>query len=90
MDTKKFTERKLTGIFEIVSLTGNVGLVDGRPFAHCHVAVSDADMAVHGGHLVKGRCSATVELVIRAVESKYHKKFDDEVGLKIWQLEDSW
>lgn len=90
MDTKKFTERSLKGIYEVISLTGNIGLVDGRPFAHCHVAISDADMVVHGGHLVSGACSATLEVVIRAIEAKYHKQFDDEIGLKVWRLEETW
>ncbi len=87
-DTKKFTERRFDGIFEIVSLVGNVALIDGQSKAHCHVTVADAQMTVYGGHLVKGVCSATVELIVRPLPSAYTKQLDEEVGLKVWQLGD--
>ncbi len=85
-DTKKFTERQLDGIYEVVSLIGNVSLVDGQPFAHCHIAVSDAAMTVFGGHLARGVCSATLELMIRPLPTAFTKAYDDDIGLKLWNL----
>jgi predicted DNA-binding protein with PD1-like motif len=85
-DTKHFTERAFDGIYEIISLTGNVGLVDGKPVAHCHIAISDDQMQVWGGHLKAGACSATVELVVRRLDSDYSKQFDQAIGLKLWRL----
>jgi predicted DNA-binding protein with PD1-like motif len=85
-DTQKFTERAFAGIFEVVSLVGNISLVDDRPTLHCHVTISDADMTTHGGHLVHATCSATLELIIRRLDTSYAKRHDDTVGLNIWQL----
>jgi predicted DNA-binding protein with PD1-like motif len=85
-DTQKFTEKSFDGVYEVASLTGNVALIDGQPVAHCHVVVSDAAMTASAGHLVAGVCSATVELIIQPLESSYAKKFDEEVGLKLWQV----
>lgn len=85
-DQKKFTERQFSGIYEIVSLLGVVALEDGRPAAHIHLTISDQDMNASGGHLVKGACSATVELVVRRYYAKITKKFDDEIGLRLWDI----
>jgi uncharacterized protein len=85
-DTKHFTERAFDGIYEIVSLLGNVALVEGRPVAHCHVTIADEDMVAWAGHLVRGTCSATLELIIRPLASAYSKSLDETVGLKVWQL----
>lgn len=53
--------RDLKGSFEIVSLIGNIG--PGR--VHLHMAVSDADGQVTGGHLKEGNIiHTTVELVL--------------------------
>ncbi len=84
--TKKFTERAFEGVFEIASLVGNVAVNDGQPAAHCHVVISDAAMTPYAGHLVKGLCSATVELVIQPLESHYEKQLNGEIGLNLWQL----
>ncbi len=86
IDTKQFTDRKLQGIYEITSLLGNVALVENNPFAHLHVTVSDLEMRVLGGHLVKGECSATLELIIRATDARYTKSHDEAIGLKVWDF----
>ncbi|HSX02506.1 MAG TPA: DUF296 domain-containing protein [Candidatus Saccharimonadia bacterium] len=85
-DTKQFTERTFDGIFEVVSLVGNISLTDDRPTLHCHVIISDAGMTTHGGHLVRATCSATLELIIRQLDTTYIKRRDDAVGLNVWQL----
>jgi uncharacterized protein len=85
-DTKHFTERTFVGIYEIVSLLGNVALVEGRPVAHCHVTIADEAMTAMAGHLVRGACSATVELIIRPLDGAFTKTLDESIGLKLWQL----
>lgn len=86
MKTKKFTDNEFDGIFEVSSLIGNVSLVDGRPFAHVHVTISDINMNAHAGHLVKGTCSATLELILRPFPSRHTKSDNDTVGLKTWDF----
>lgn len=70
--------RTLEGPFEIVSLVGNLG--PGR--THLHMAVSDRDGNVTGGHVKEGCIvHTTVELVL-AVEDKlvFGEKADSETG----------
>ena len=70
--------RTLEGPFEIVSLTGNLG----QNRTHLHMAVSDKEGDVIGGH-VKGGCTVdvTVELVL-AVEDglRFVEELDPNTG----------
>jgi predicted DNA-binding protein with PD1-like motif len=84
--TKQFTDKALTGIYEVTSLLGNIALVEGKPFAHLHVNISDASMHALGGHLVKGECSATLELIVTSYPSHHWKTHDDAIGLKVWDF----
>jgi len=85
--TKAFTDEKLAGVFEVTSLTGNIALVDSKPFAHLHVTVSDEHMMTRGGHLVKGECSATLELMITSYPAHNTKSQNDQIGLKVWDFQ---
>jgi uncharacterized protein len=86
IETKQFTDVPLDGIYEVTSLLGNVSAVEGQPFAHLHVTVSDQAMNVRGGHLVKGMCSATLELILTTYATHFAKQPDDAIGLKVWEF----
>lgn len=88
VDTKKYKEKTLKGIFEITSLIGSIAISEGKPLVHIHVTISDGNMRAFGGHLVKGLVSATVELVLTIFDSKLTKFYDREIGLKLWNLKD--
>ena len=88
VDTKKYKEKTLKGIFELTSLIGSVAISEGEPLVHVHVTISDDEMRAFGGHLVKGVVSATVEVFLESFESKYTKSHDKEIGLKLWNLDD--
>lgn len=86
VDTKKYKEKTLNGIFELTSLIGTVGVFEDEPFVHVHVNLSDEEMRAFGGHLVNGMVSATVEIVLTVFSSEQTKSFDKEIGLKLWDL----
>jgi predicted DNA-binding protein with PD1-like motif len=88
MKTKQFTDQGLDGIFEVTALLGNIALVDGQPFAHLHVTVADEHMMVRAGHLVKGACSATLELFLTSYPAHHTKSQNDQIGLKVWDFTD--
>lgn len=86
VDAKKYSEKKLKGIFEVTNLTGTIGLIENKPLVHVHVVLSDENMRSFGGHLVKTLVSATLEVVIWSYPSSFEKKYDDEIGLKLFEL----
>ena len=86
VDTKKYKEKVLNGIFELTSLIGTFVIFKREPLVHVHVTLSDEEMKAFGGHLVKGKVSATVELIITVFDSNHAKSQDEEIGLKLWDL----
>jgi predicted DNA-binding protein with PD1-like motif len=89
LDTKKYSEKQIDGLFEITTLLGNIGVFDAKPVVHAHITIGNEEMQLFGGHLVKGEVSATVELIITTYPTKYEKKFDEEIGLKLWNLKNN-
>ena len=83
---KQYTEMPMIGIFEVASLNGTVAQANKQLSIHLHVVISDEQMRAFGGHLVKGKCSATAELVIFKSAETLNKKLSDESGLKVWDF----
>ena len=54
---------------ELASLTGNISLKDGKPFAHIHVVLGNRNRIV-AGHLVKGYVGGTTEIAIFELEGE--------------------
>lgn len=88
VDSKKYSEKALEGIFEVTSLLGTVGMAEGEPVVHLHATISDESMTVFGGHLAKGRVSATLEMVLTVFQTSFEKIPNEEIGLKLFELPD--
>jgi len=71
-----------TGIYEIISLNGNVSLIDGRPFLHLHIVLGTEDFQVFGGHLGSAVTAITCEITIGLSDDVVHRKSNDEFKLK--------
>ena len=53
---------------ELLSMQGNVAVLDGKPFTHIHIVLSDDDHVVHGGHLFSSVVHVTAEIHLRILE----------------------
>lgn len=71
---------------ELISLIGDVGLVDGAPQIHTHGAVGFPDGQMRGGHLLQARVWPTLEIFFTAVPQSLVKKLDEETGLDLFEL----
>jgi hypothetical protein len=85
---KKYYSNDFRGDFEIVSLTGTVTTKDGEFYAHIHMSAGDAEGHVFGGHLNRAVVSATCEMVIFLIDGRVERKFNDEVGLNLFEFVD--
>ena len=83
MKTREYLRRRFEGEYELASLTGNVTLVDGKPFAHMHALLSDEDCRVIGGHLFSARVSVTCEIDLRVYKGELRRSRDDETTLNL-------
>jgi hypothetical protein len=71
---------------ELISLIGDVGLVDGKPQIHAHGAVGLSDGEVRGGHLLQAFVWPTLELFFTALPATLIKKEDPQTDLDLFDL----
>jgi len=78
---------KLSGLYELVSLSGNISLKDGEPFAHVHVALGAPDGKLYGGHLIEGEVFVA-EVFIQELLGELLERKPQENGLTLWDAEE--
>ncbi len=83
---KKYSWKEFTGEYEIISITGNVSLLDGKPFVHAHIMICDSKHNCFGGHLKEAVMGATAEIVLKPIKGKIERKLDEEIGLNLLDL----
>ena len=76
----------LEGAFEMLSLTGTIDTMAGKPYSHFHIAVGDEQGAAHGGHLNEALISATAEIIITKLAGSVDRRKSEETGLNIWKF----
>jgi predicted DNA-binding protein with PD1-like motif len=84
LDQKEYLKREFNGdSMELVSLAGNLALLDGEPVAHCHAVIGDREMRAFGGHLFQATVSVTVEIFLRVYEGEIVRQFDPNFGANL-------
>jgi hypothetical protein len=71
---------------EILSLTGNVSLKDGKPFVHAHITLGGAEGQALGGHLAEGTVVFAGEFILQEYHSDQTlvRQLDNATGLFLW------
>ena len=69
-DKRAYKKIAISSEAEILSLTGNITLQNGKPVVHAHCVVGFGDGSTKGGHLVEARISLTLQAFV----------VDDSVG----------
>jgi len=83
---KKYIENKFDGIWELVSLTGNLAQIDEGEIIHAHAVLSDIENRTIGGHVFSMTTAATVEIYLIPFHPGLTRKYDDVTGLKLLDL----
>ena len=92
-ETNEFETRTISGLLELVSMTGNIiSDQDGEIHQHTHALVSykeDGKHYVAGGHIKSLTVSYTAEIELRPViGGEIKRKYDPETGTGFWKFED--
>lgn len=70
---------------EIVSCIGNISLLKGQSMLHLHIAISDDEGKVFGGHLIEGTEVFAGEFYIKELLGPtLERKRDEVTGLNLW------
>jgi uncharacterized protein len=64
LEKKNYIPIRLREQVEVVALTGNISLDDGKPKVHAHVVVAKRDGTAHGGHFLEARVCPTLEVLL--------------------------
>lgn len=88
LEKKEYVKQEYAGIWEVCSLMGNVALVEGEPFIHAHVVLSNEQNETVGGHLFGGFVGVTLEVVVTGYREPLTRATDERIGLRLLALED--
>lgn len=82
---KEYLRGEFKELYELAALTGDVSLVDGKPFCHLHAVISDSHMQAFAGHLFQAKVSITAEIFVTPGDG-VERKFNGETGLNLLEL----
>jgi uncharacterized protein len=72
---------------ELAACSGNISLLEGRPFVHAHAVLANGQGRSWAGHLVRGTVFAA-ELYLQELSGLPLKRVPDSItGLKLWGKE---
>lgn len=83
LDHKEYIRKTLSEDHELISLSGNVALKDGKPFIHVHAALGDAQFRVFGGHLFEAVVAVTVEVSLTPYAFSPVREPNADIGLAL-------
>lgn len=85
---QRYRETSFEGVWEIVSLIGNVTRFEDALRVHAHMVISDRSCHTRGGHLVGGVVGVTCEIVLTPFDAPVERRFDDALHLPLIDLTD--
>ena len=87
-EKREYFFSSLPEIHELVSMTGNIALVDGEPFIHMHAVLGAGDetLSCVGGHVKEMEAAVTVEVQLTPYPEPVTRSYDEETGLKLLDL----
>ena len=83
---KDYNRIRIEEQVEVLNLTGNIALADGKPKLHPHIVLGKADGTAHGGHLLEGHVRPTLEVIVTESPVHLRRKSDPETGLALIEL----
>lgn len=83
LEKREYVRATFEEEYEILNLTGNISIVNGKPFLHAHATFGRKDMGAFGGHVHSLKVSGTGEVFIRKLEGEFRREFDEETGLNV-------
>lgn len=83
LSTKQYQTKLFKGMYELISLNGNVARFDGKHFIHIHAALGTEEYNVVGGHIMDATVGPSAEITIVPLSANIDRQYDDATGLKL-------
>lgn len=86
-EKKAYKKIPITQQVEVISLVGDIGLVNGKPVVHAHGVVGLEDGTTRGGHIISATVWPTLELFLTDEPRSLVKEEDPATGLFLFHPE---
>jgi predicted DNA-binding protein with PD1-like motif len=80
---KMYKKIPINGQHEVIGMSGDIALYQGRPVVHTHMVVGNPDGTTHGGHLLEAYVSPTLEVMLTVDPATMQKRFDPATDLTL-------
>ena len=80
---KQYQTKLFHGMYELVSLNGNITFVEGKRFIHIHAALGTENYDIIGGHIMDATVGPSAEISIVPLNNTIERAYDDTTGLKL-------
>jgi len=78
---KQYKKKRIKGVYELLSLSGNLSQKDDEIMPHIHVIVGNDNYDTRGGHLFSAKVAVTCEIFIMPSKGRLIRKFDKKTDL---------
>jgi uncharacterized protein len=80
---KMYKKIPIQGQHEVIGMSGDIALYQGKPVVHTHMVVGYPDGTTRGGHVLAAYISPTLEVMLTVDPIAMHKRFDPETDLTL-------
>ena len=86
LEQKEYERKHFADEAELLGLTGNLSLLEERPFFHIHAVLGASDFSTYGGHLFSAQVAVTMEIHLTPLHLSVSRKHDPSIGLNLLSL----
>jgi predicted DNA-binding protein with PD1-like motif len=80
---KMYKKIPISGQHEVIAMSGDIALYQGKPVVHTHMVVGSPDGTTRAGHVLDAYVSPTLEVMVTVDPVAMHKRLDPETNLTL-------
>jgi predicted DNA-binding protein with PD1-like motif len=80
---KMYKKIPIDGQHEVIGMSGDIALYQGKPVVHTHMLVGNPDGTTLGGHVLAAYASPTLEVMVTVDPITMQKRFDPATDLTL-------
>jgi uncharacterized protein len=80
---KMYKKIPINGQHEVIGMSGDIALYQGKPVVHTHMVVGSPDGTTQGGHVLEAHVSPTLEVMVTEDPVTMQKRFDPATDLTL-------
>jgi uncharacterized protein len=80
---KMYKKIPINGQHEVIGMSGDIALYQGKPIVHTHMMVGNPDGTTQGGHVLEAYVSPTLEVMVTVDPVTTQKRFDPATDLTL-------